>query len=133
MQEAANEDGPGTKRACRWVTRAEAVAALALAVILIVWVALILMRQHTVGKEVRAHTAAGATHAYRVNLNTAGPQELTLLPGIGPKRAERIVNWRDTHGPFRSLDEVRKATGLSANAMKRLKESVTLGTGKAGL
>ena len=50
-----------------------------------------------------------------------------LLPGIGRERAERIVNWRTEHGPFHTLEEVRKAAGMSARDLEGIRNLVTLG------
>jgi len=111
----------------RWVTHADAVAALVLAIIFIVCVAAIVIRQHTVGKDTRVRSAEGEPARYFVDLNRAAFQELMLLPGIGEVRAGRIVAWREEHGPFRSLEEVRQATGLSAAGVEGLKAFVTFG------
>lgn len=60
----------------------------------------------------------------RVNLNTCGAEELDALPGIGPALAERIVAYRDEHGPFRSADDVRKVPGVNKALATALKDSL---------
>ena len=50
-----------------------------------------------------------------------------LLPGIGPSKAERIVQWRQEHGPFHALEELRKAAGVTAKDLVALRSLVTLG------
>jgi competence protein ComEA len=62
--------------------------------------------------------------AYRIDLNRAPVAELEQLPGVGPKRAERIDEYRRTHGPFRSVEELRKVPGFGAVTVERLRDLV---------
>ena len=125
---------PEAKRPSRpWVTRADAVAVTVLALIFIVSVAAILARHHTVGDDIHVVPAGGTVGEYLVDLNRAGASELELLPGIGPRRAERIIKWRQERGPFRTLDDVKKATGLSARQLDALRDIVTLGESEDGV
>jgi len=50
-----------------------------------------------------------------------------LLPGVGPSKAERIIKWRQEHGPFHSLDELHTAAGISAKDLAAIRSLVTLG------
>src|SRR5262249_54737015 len=47
-----------------------------------------------------------------ININTASAATLDTLPGIGPVLAGRIVTYRETHGPFRSVDELAAVDGI---------------------
>ena len=49
---------------------------------------------------------------YRVDLNTAEWPELTTLPGIGEKLAHRIVEYRDTNGPFKHVESLLEVSGI---------------------
>ncbi|MGE3272009.1 MAG: helix-hairpin-helix domain-containing protein [Chloroflexota bacterium] len=60
----------------------------------------------------------------RVNINTAPVAELDQLPGIGPVIAQRIVAYREQHGPFRSVDELRTAKLVNAPTFERIKDLV---------
>ena len=42
-----------------------------------------------------------------VNINTASPSELEALPGIGPAKAKAIVDYRQQHGAFKSVEELK--------------------------
>ena len=65
--------------------------------------------------------------AAALNLNTATKDELVALPGIGPAKAQAIVDYRNQHGPFRSLDELRKVKGIGEKLFLQLKPELTLG------
>ncbi len=54
-----------------------------------------------------------------VDLNTASPALLTYVSGIGPKLAERIVAYRDEHGPFRNRETLKQVTGLGPKAFQQ--------------
>ena len=51
--------------------------------------------------------------SFRVDLNTAGVDAMTTLPGLGEKKARAVLEYRLTHGPFRSLGEVAQVPGVT--------------------
>ena len=55
----------------------------------------------------------------KVNINTADVKELMTLNGVGHKVAERIVAYREAHGPFKKADEVRKVEGIGQALWER--------------
>ncbi|MFQ6117641.1 MAG: ComEA family DNA-binding protein [Candidatus Bipolaricaulia bacterium] len=66
-----------------------------------------------------------------LDLNEASFSELLGLPGIGPKLAERIVRYRERHGPFNSLEELLNVEGIGPKLLQRLEGRLTVG-GSAG-
>jgi competence protein ComEA len=60
----------------------------------------------------------------KVNINTAGVKELTTLSGIRPKVAERIVAYREAHGPFKKPEDLRKVEGVGKAMFERNRERV---------
>ena len=77
-----------------------------------------------------------------VNLNTATRDELVAVPGIGPAKAQAIVEHRKAHGPFASVDDLKEVKGFRAKLVEKLKPELTVaapapkasskGEGKAG-
>lgn len=67
-------------------------------------------------------TAALAT----VNLNSATKDELVALPGIGPSKAQAIIDYRTQNGPFRSVDEIRKVRGIGEKLFQQIKPELTI-------
>lgn len=60
----------------------------------------------------------------KLNLNTATVDQLMLLPGIGPSKAERVVAWRQKHGPFRRVADLRKVKGFGYKTVRRLEPNL---------
>lgn len=60
-----------------------------------------------------------------VRLSTATLDELDALPGVGPVTAQKIVDYREKHGPFRSVDELDAIPGIGPARLEQLRELVT--------
>lgn len=60
-----------------------------------------------------------------LDLNTADIRALQTLPGIGPARAQRILDYREAHGPFRSVEELAAVEGIGPALVEQLREAVT--------
>lgn len=61
-----------------------------------------------------------------VNLNTASRDELLAVPGIGPTKAQAILDHRAAHGPFRSVDDLREVKGFRGKLVERLRPELTV-------
>ncbi|GLZ79337.1 hypothetical protein Afil01_41440 [Actinorhabdospora filicis] len=61
-----------------------------------------------------------------LNLNAATAEQLDALPGVGPVLARRIVDYRDAHGGFGSVEELRQVDGIGASRFADLRELVTV-------
>jgi len=68
----------------------------------------------------------GAAGGGLVPLNSAGAAELEQLPGIGPALAGRIIQWRDEHGPFTSVDELDEVSGIGPSVLGQVRDLVRL-------
>lgn len=65
-------------------------------------------------------------HEYHVDLNRGSWEELELLPGIGPVRAKRIVEYRDAHGPFGEVEDLTRVHGISEKTVQLLRRYATV-------
>jgi competence protein ComEA len=61
-----------------------------------------------------------------VNLNSATVSQLQMLPGIGAKTAERIVQYREKNGPFKKIEELMNIQGIGEKTFLRLKPQLTV-------
>jgi competence protein ComEA len=61
-----------------------------------------------------------------INLNTATKDELIALPGIGPAKAQAILDYRGAHGPFKTVEELKDVKGIGAKRFEKLKGELTV-------
>lgn len=61
-----------------------------------------------------------------MNLNSASFEELMALPGIGETKAQAIMDYRDNHGSYSSLDQLLEVDGISQNLLDELRPLLTL-------
>ena len=63
----------------------------------------------------------------KVNINTATAAELEILPRIGPKVAQRIVDFRTKNGNFKRIEEIMKVQGIGEKVYEDIKDLITVG------
>jgi len=61
----------------------------------------------------------------RVSLASATLEQLDELPGIGPVTAQKILDWRQAHGPLRSVDDLDAIPGIGPARVEQLRDLVT--------
>ena len=62
----------------------------------------------------------------KININKAPAEELTQLKGVGATYAERIVQFREAHGPFKTPEDVMKVPGIGSKIFKSNKDVITV-------
>lgn len=62
----------------------------------------------------------------KVNLNTADLNQLQTITGIGAKRAQDIIDYRETSGGFRSVDDLKNVSGIGDKTLEKIREEVTV-------
>jgi len=58
----------------------------------------------------------------KVNLNTAGSEELQIAPGIGPAKAQKIIDYREQYGGFSYLEELMEIKGIGQKTFDKIKD-----------
>lgn len=66
----------------------------------------------------------------KININTATAAELQNLPRIGPKVAQRIVDFRTQNGPFKKIEDLMKVRGIGEKVFEQIKDRITVGENK---
>jgi len=74
---------------------------------------------------------AGATPAVeagegKVNINRADLAELETLAGIGPAKAQAIIDYREQQGPFKTIEDLKNVSGIGEKTFEKLQESITV-------
>jgi competence protein ComEA len=61
-----------------------------------------------------------------VNINTATKEELDALPGIGPVKAQAIIEYRNANGPFKAPGDIMKVRGIKEGEFGKIKDQITV-------
>ena len=62
-----------------------------------------------------------------ININTAIAEQLLTLNGIGEELAQRIVEYRDEHGPFEDIYDLMNVSGIGAKKLEAIADKITVG------
>ncbi|WP_416653893.1 helix-hairpin-helix domain-containing protein [Bacillus amyloliquefaciens] len=77
-------------------------------------------------KENPPKTAAGEKENASVNINTASLDELQAIPGVGQKKAEAIIAYREENGRFQTAEDLKNVSGFGEKSFERIKTSITV-------
>lgn len=61
----------------------------------------------------------------KIDINSAGLAELDQLPGIGPATAQKIIDYREQNGPFKTIEELKNISGIGDKKFEDLKDKIT--------
>ena len=59
-----------------------------------------------------------------MNINLAGEADLDALPGVGPSTARAIVEDREANGPFSTIEDLMRVSGIGEKKFEKLKSSI---------
>ncbi len=62
----------------------------------------------------------------KVNINRADQTELEALPGIGPAKAQAIIDYRKQNGPFQQNEDLKNVSGIGEKTFEKLQDSITV-------
>lgn len=91
-----------------------------------------LARLVTDGEQIVVHSreqgcsASAGNSEGKISLNRGSESDFDSLPGIGPTLAERIVTWRESSGPFTSIEQLNEVSGIGDKLFAGIKDSLTL-------
>ena len=71
-------------------------------------------------------TATSAVSTEQININTASFEQLQTLPGIGAVLAQRIIDYRETHGPFEKVADLTLVEDIGLDRLALLQDYITV-------
>jgi len=72
-------------------------------------------------------SAKGSYTSYsdgKININTAGSEELQMLDGVGPVTAEKIIDYRESNGRFKDIEDIKNVSGIGEKTFEKLKDDI---------
>lgn len=82
--------------------------------------------QSAASRTQNASTGQDQGESGKININTATKDQLTQLSGIGDKRADDIIAYREQHGGFKSIDELKNVSGIGDKTFEKLSSQITV-------
>ena len=79
----------------------------------------------------KAAATVTATATAPVNLNTATVEQLATIPGVGPRMAERIIDYRQKNGGFKKVEDLMNVSGVGEKSFLKMKPLITVAPLKA--
>lgn len=70
--------------------------------------------------------AKDGSNAAMVNINTATKDELDTLPGVGPATAEKIIEYRETNGYFKSIEDIKNVRGIGEAKFSKMQSRIQI-------
>ena len=62
----------------------------------------------------------------KINVNTADKQELEKITGVGPIIAQRIIDYRQSNGPFQTIEDIKKVNGIGNKTFEKMKNEIAI-------
>jgi|UniRef100_A0A7V3PSW3 comEA protein len=90
------------------------------------------LKRKIAGSPVELVNSESASPDTLIDINAATPEQLDALPGIGPALAQRIITYRQTHGGFKSINEIRNINGIGPKKFAAIKDLITCRPIKSG-
>ncbi|UOY94069.1 helix-hairpin-helix domain-containing protein [Ectobacillus sp. JY-23] len=67
-----------------------------------------------------------APQTNKIAINIASKEEIEKIPGIGPKKAESIIRYREEHGPFQTIEDLLEVDGIGEKSLTNIKEQIVV-------
>ncbi|MCG6157800.1 ComEA family DNA-binding protein [Rubinisphaera margarita] len=131
--ETSNTTEPAPAAGRLWLNASDQQIVAVICALLLAWVGIRQIELSQWGREeIEIRHQQPRELAYLVDLNSANWLEFSLLEGIGEVLGKRIVAYRDEHGPFTAIEQIRQVRGIGEKTYARIAPHLTIGSGPAG-
>lgn len=62
----------------------------------------------------------------KISINAANLNQLCSIPGVGPSTAQKIIDYREEHGPFQAIEDIQKVAGIKEKTYLKMKDYIRL-------
>ena len=83
-------------------------------------------KPQTVNNQSATSSTQNSVVGDKININTATAEQLDTLDGIGPSKAEAIVKYRETQGPFLKIEDIMNVSGIGQKTFENIKDNITV-------
>lgn len=66
------------------------------------------------------------TEPNKISINTGSLTQLQTIPGLGPSKAQKIIDYRNKYGYFQSIEEIQNVSGIGKSTYEKLKDYITI-------
>lgn len=77
-----------------------------------------------IGEQVQSVHTPGMQEEQKISVNVATKEELEKIPGVGPKKAENIMNYREENGPFQKVEDLLEVDGIGEKSLEKIKDYI---------
>ena len=99
------------------MNKKETIVLIALIIVLVVLNTISYVKR----EQLKRNTALIAEEAaLKISVNRAWAEELQMLPGIGPALADRIITYREKHGDFKSIEDLKRIKGIGDKVLEQI-------------
>ena len=83
-----------------------------------------LAQKLTDGMQIQVSSKTPVNNSNEININTATKEDLDTLPGIGPATAQKIIDYRQEHGNFSSIEDIKNVKGIGEAKFSKMQDKI---------
>ncbi|MGV2503478.1 helix-hairpin-helix domain-containing protein, partial [Priestia megaterium] len=78
------------------------------------------------GEQVQGANLPSGRQEEKIQINVASKEQLEKITGIGPRKAENILKYREEHGPFQKMEDLLEVDGIGEKSLEKIKDKIII-------